>query len=572
MKATHPVSLLRRLGISDGPAAAAIIISVCLQYLFLAKLWEGYPLRYMGDVIHPNVVLSMISLTVLGAIVIAAASLNRWRNGANAASKLERPAVNTSFDSIRSALEHIAARSTLPSPPGLLYTPKNGDALEARERVTPPGDAVVVGLNQRIRQRDRPRAFEAMLGHEVSHLELAETRLEIWARRGILLHFRTLGWAVALFCLVLGFIDRRGIGSHPSLGGFIPVFDGAVFAGLSSQFAVLMLSSAIVFVYSYYFVVRREHVHDFRGSQLAGTDALADVFAAQRPPAFRPFDAFKDFFNLHPDPAARTRVIRNRDLILISVILYPLVMSGLQPLTLLLTAGWRDFFGVSREAWNLGLTVASGLFLYAVLRADLARLGLGLLLDPRRYALFVPIYALVAGLATQIPRIVLEVLYGWRHEFSLDQIADRIWSGTLIGGGRIALMTAAILGLLAFLNGVRIAATGETRPGKWSAIGDAVAAILVVGAFTIASLSSLQFVIGVLAFCAPLIFAYAILFALVCRCLDCGRRRTSALRLSTRCSCGRDHLSLPKLWTRHPFEVQLAVPNQVDIKGREKPA
>jgi hypothetical protein len=215
--------------------------------------------------------------------------------------------------------------------------------------VKPSGDAVIVGLEQRTRQRDRPRAFEDMLGHEVSHLELAETRLAIWARRAVLLHFRTLGWAAATFCLALGFVDRRGIGSHPSFGGFVPVFDGTVYTGLSSQFVVLILSSAIVFIYSYYFVVRREHMHDFRGSQLAETDALADVFAAQRSSAFRPFDAFTDFFNLHPNPTARTRVIRSRDLILLSAILYPLVMSGLQPLTLLLTAGWRDFFGVSRE-------------------------------------------------------------------------------------------------------------------------------------------------------------------------------------------------------------------------------
>jgi hypothetical protein len=254
-------------------------------------------------------------------------------------------------------------------------------------------------------------------------------------------------------------------------------------------------------------------------------------------------------------------VIKRRDLILLSAILYPLVMSGLQPLTLLLTTGWREFFGISRENWNFGLTIASGLFLYAVLRADLARLGLGLLLDARRYALLVPIYALVAGLATQVPRIILEILYGLRHEFSVDQIVERIWSGTLVGGGRIALMTAAILGLLAFLNAVRIAAVGETNAGKWSTIGDLLAAILVVGAFTIASLSSPSFMIDVLLFCVPLVFVYATWFVVTCRCQDCGRRRFSAIWTSTHCSCGHDHLTLPKLWTRQSFEVQLSDPN-----------
>lgn len=561
MKPVHPARLLSRFGISDRAAAVAIAVTIGMQYLFLAKLWEGYPIRWMGDVIHRNVVLSMIGLTVVGAIAIAAASLRRWRRGESAAAKLERPATNPSFDAIRSALLGIAGRSTLPSLPALLYTPKNADALEARERGKPTGDVVVVGLDQRTRQRDRPNAFEAMLGHEVSHLELSETRLEIRARRAVVLHFRILVWSVAIFCLVLGFIDRRGIGSRPAHGGFVPVFDGAIYAGLTSQFAVLVLSSALVFVYSYFFVVRREHIHDFRGSQLAGTDALADVFADRRPTKFPPFDRLADFFTLHPNPSARAQVIRSRDLILLSAVLYPLVVSGLQPLTLLLAAGWRDFFGISREVWNVGLTFASGLFLYAVLRADLARLGLGLLLDARRYALLVPLYALVAGLATQVPRIVLEILFGIRREFSFGQIAERIWSGTLSGGGRIALMTTAILALLAWLNAIRIAAVGEENAGRWSGVDLAISAVLVVGAFTIASLSTASFMTDVLILCLLVVFVYATWFALACRCRECGRRRLSALRATTLCGCGHDQLALPKRWTRQPFEIQIPSPN-----------
>lgn len=561
MSRIHPMRLLYRLGISDRPAAFAITVTVCMQYVFLAKLWEGYPIRWMGDAIHRNVVLTMIGLTILGAITVTAASLNRWRRGESAASKLERPATNSSFEGIRSALLLIAGRSSLRSPPVLLYTPKNADALEARERDKPASDAIVVGLDQRARQRDRPSAFAAMLGHEVSHLELAETRLEIWARRAVVLHFRILAWAVAIFCLILGFIDRRGIGSHPSFGGFVPVFDGTIYAGLSAQFAVLFLTSAIVFVYAYFFVIRREHIHDFRGSQLAGTDVLGEVFADRRPSAFPPLDPLTDFFTLHPNPYARARAVRTRDMILLSAVLYPLIVSGLQPLTLLLAAGWRDFFGVSREVWNVGLTFASGLFLYAVLRADLARLGLGLLLDAKRYALLVPLYALVAGLATQVPRIVLEILFGIRREFSFDQIVERIWTGTLSGGGRIALMTTTILGLLAWLNAIRIAAVGEANANRWGAVDGTISAILVVGAFTIASLSTPSFMIDVLILCGPVAIIYATWFAVACRCQNCGRRRLSAIRMTSDCSCGRDHLMLPKRWTQQPFENQVPGPN-----------
>jgi hypothetical protein len=270
MTRLHPMRLLMRLGISDGPAAIANIITICLQYVFLAKLWEGYPISYMGDVIHSNVVITLAALSILGATAIGVFSLRRWSLGVTAARRLERPTANQSFDDIRASLATVASRSALPSAPALLYTPKNANALEVRERDGAADKAVVVGLDQRAYQRREPAAFAAMLGHEVSHLELAATRLEIWTRRAVTLHFRILGWLVAMFFLLLGFIDRRGIGSAPRLGGFAPVFDSTIYVQLGSQFTILVISSAIVLlVYSYFLIVRREHIHDFRGSQLA---------------------------------------------------------------------------------------------------------------------------------------------------------------------------------------------------------------------------------------------------------------------------------------------------------------
>ena len=98
MTRIHPMRLLMRLGISDSPAAAAIIITICLQYIFLAKLWEGYPIRHMGDAIHGNVVMTMVTLSLLGATTIGVFSLRRWNLGVSAAMRLERPAANQSFE------------------------------------------------------------------------------------------------------------------------------------------------------------------------------------------------------------------------------------------------------------------------------------------------------------------------------------------------------------------------------------------------------------------------------------------------------------------------------------------
>jgi hypothetical protein len=205
------------------------------------------------------------------------------------------------------------------------------------------------------------------------------------------------------------------------------------------------------------------------------------------------------------------------------------------------------------------LTVASGLTLYTVLCSDFARLGLGLLLGAKRYVLLIPVYALLAGVATQFPRIILEILYGLRHDFSFSHVAGRIWTGTLAGGGRIVIMIASIIALLACLNAIRIAAVGEVNAGRWSVIDRTISAVLVIGAFTIASLSTPAFMLYVLTFCLLVFLLHATSFAIACRCINCGRRRFSAMQLSTRCSCGQDHLILPKLWTRKSFEAQ-AIP------------
>ncbi|WP_316232467.1 hypothetical protein [Bradyrhizobium sp. SZCCHNR1051] len=123
-----------------------------MQYLFLAKLWEGYPIDGRR---HPSERRALYDRPhCAGAIAIAAASLRRWRRGENAAAKLERPATNPSFDAIHSALLGTVGHSTLPSPPALLFTPKNADPLEAREPGKPTGDLLIVGLDQRARRRD----------------------------------------------------------------------------------------------------------------------------------------------------------------------------------------------------------------------------------------------------------------------------------------------------------------------------------------------------------------------------------------------------------------------------------
>lgn len=554
---THPARLITRLGVCEVPAAVAVAILAALQYVFLAQLWRGFPLKAVGDVIHINVVVTGVVLSLVGAAVIATVSVLRWRRGIAAARRLEAAAVAPTFEGIRSALAQVSRRSTLGEAPQLRYTPKNASALEVREGDDDDKSAVVVGLGQRKRQSEDPEAFAAQLGHEVSHLELRGTAVEIGARRLVIVHFRVFGWLLLIFLLVLGFIDRRGLGSVHRAWGFEPVWDPAIYLSMSYHVVLLALSSLVVFVYSYYFAMRREHLHDLRGSQLSGSSVLADrVFAKNTLPSAR-FGALLDFVHLHPTGSARRRVIHRHDFVLLSVVLYPLTVAGAQPLSLLLMTGWQEVFGMERHWWNLAITTATGVILYLVLCADIVRLGLDTLLH-RTFLMKIALYAAMAGAATQVPRFILEFVFGLRKGFSPDVIVERIWRGFMSGGGKIGAMVALILLALAYLAAVRVAATGEERAGRHAVLFHAVGVVATIGAFSAASLTSTAFIVGVIVLSVLVVMVGMVFLAVRNRCADCGRRRASALLLRTACACKHEHLPLLRRWSARPYNEHLS--------------
>lgn len=565
----HPARLIAHLGVSEVPAAIAVAILAALQYVFLAQLWRGFPLKALdNDAVHVNVVVAGIALSVVGAVVIAAMSVLRWRRGVAAARRMEAAASAPTFEGIRSALARVSCRSTLGEPPQLRYTPKNALALEVREGDAGAGSAVVVGLGQRKRQSQDPEAFAAQLGHEVSHLELRATAVEVGARRLVIVHFRILGWMLLIFLLTLGFIDPQGLGSAPRAWGFDPVWAPVLYRSMSYHLVLLTLSSLVVLVYSYYFAVRREHVHDLRGSQLCGSSALADrVFANTGLPSAR-FKALLDFVQLHPTASARRRVILRRDFVLLSFVLYPLILAGAQPLALLLMTGWHDVFAIERHWWNLAITTATGVILYLVLCADIARLALDAVLH-RTFLMKIALYAAAAGAATQIPRFILEFVFGVRKGFSLDVILERIWHGVTSGGGKIAGMVAAILLAMAYLGAVRVAATGEARAGRHTVLFHAVGVVATVGAFSAASLTSIGFIVDVIALASLVVMIGMVFLPVRNRCPACGRRRAGALLLRTTCACRHEHLPLLRRWSARPYDEHLSASTELGPGGAE---
>jgi hypothetical protein len=536
-----PAQLVRRLGVAESSAAATVALMAILQYIFLIQLWFGHPLRWVGDLIHENVVFTGLTLSLVGVVALVVGSTWYWSAATKGASRLQRPAVDKSFDGLKRLLAQVVARSSLSEPPELFYTPKNAQALQVT--TAPDGhSSIVVGLDQRSRAASEPEIMAAMLGHEVSHVELGATQSEITIRRTALLHFRILAWVTAVFTVTLGFIDRTGLGSRPQYFGFVPVFDWTIYRDLSEHFCLLLLSSAIVFIYSYFFVVRREHVHDLRGSQLAQNNSLADRLFGPASIGMTLRTKFADFLELHPSANARARVIRERDVVLLSAVLFPLIVGGIPgPLLQLLTAGWQHALGGTNELWNLALTVVGGLLFFLILSADLVRLGLSAILI-KRHLLKIPVYALCAGVATQIPRILFEMLYGIRKGFPWQQIIVRITSGFWNGGIHVAAMVTLTLLALSYISAFRIALYGEARAGQGVTLDRIVGSIALIGAFAFISLTSRQLQIRDLAFITAILGARIGLAIAFARCPSCRRSLWSALGLSTRCRCGQERL------------------------------
>ncbi|TPN82558.1 hypothetical protein FJ987_16445 [Mesorhizobium sp. CU2] len=489
--------------------------------------------------IEDNVVLTSIVLGLGGSVVLSGLSIWRWASTTKANRALEKDATDASFDGIRALLANVTSNSTLNGPPMLRYTPRNALALESRQDWRGFDSAVVVGLQQRSQASADPDRFEAQLGHEVSHLELKGTGVEVFVRRLVALHFLILSWLLFVFLIGLGFIDRTGLGSAVPNWGFNPVFDKTIYIGLFSQFIVLALSSAVVFTYPYFYVVRREHAHDLRGSQLAQSAALVRHFKAM--PARRSWaDGWISFWTLHPSARARLRVLEQSDVLLVSAILYPGLVAGLQPLILLLTAGWRTYLEIDEELWNIGLTAISGLLLYLALSADFVRFGLSLLMR-RRSAIWFLLYAVIAAAATQVPRLVLEFSSGLRSGRTVREIVERVVAGLATGGVNIVIGLTLLLCGLGYLTAAGLAAFGTDRP-RWATIWMQVfGGMIVVCAFIVLSLREFSLQAPVL-FVIGAISVVTLVPLLLAHCTACRRSTAQGLWLSTRCKCGHDRL------------------------------
>lgn len=105
----HHARIIERLGVSEIEPGSAVLLVAVFQYIFLIRLWLGYPIRYVDDVIHLNIVIVGVVLSISGIPAIVWFSVNRWIRGTEAAKRLEKGSEHPSFHAIHITLNTTTA-------------------------------------------------------------------------------------------------------------------------------------------------------------------------------------------------------------------------------------------------------------------------------------------------------------------------------------------------------------------------------------------------------------------------------------------------------------------------------
>jgi hypothetical protein len=193
---------------------------------------------------------------------------------------------------------------------------------------------------------------------------------------------------------------------------------------------ILFLVSSLL---AYYYIVRREFVHDLRAEQLVPRSGAILTFFSNRLKFRSWMEALRHrlfyFSRFHPTPEARLKNLENRDEFFVDLLLYPALCAAFilfVPVIIWAVIGRLTGNGPALNLINVSLT---GLSLFALLRSDTARFAASLAnktISWRRIVLYalaycfglIP-YGLLTTLAALIGRgsvnvgaVVVQALHG----------------------------------------------------------------------------------------------------------------------------------------------------------------
>lgn len=547
----HPALVLRRLGVRDRHVGTAIGILLFFQVIVALIIFKNYQELDTGFAVRGVLAPGLIPSPFVLAVVVAVWLLLRALRTDARSRRSVKPASNVSFNDLRMELEHVRLKSIVTVPIELLYHPRQSDASFATERDKQP--AIVLGPGFRELQRKCPLLVRAVIGHEISHIELNETRRETWLRRALSVYCILTAGLFASVWMMMVFLQPSEIGGRLIAGiePLIPKPSPDVLGRFGGHTIVMLLDVVAVIVFGFFFVARRELMHDFRASQLANSTALAKEFFAprcytviQRGILFRFLAKGRAFIGLHPSDCERAARIERRDFIALNAGLFPAIGGMLFPSLLLLTAPAQDIFGLSKGLANILALFVVAVLTFLVLRADSVRFGVSMVINRFSFRCFFQ-YCAVLGSFSILTGVLLSFWYFYRDGHAFEVLLSNC-VGLLVGGVRLFVLYSLALAVLSYLVAVRICALGDAKARPFALFFEqGIAAFVVLlgqTAISYAKMPRLAFVAAGLSLAVGMFGA--IVFFLFARCEHCKKLRWAVLRLSSRCNgCMYEHAS-----------------------------
>lgn len=376
----HPITILAQSGVNDAMFAAALFVSASLSFnvqLAYFRVLAGYSLRYDG-VTWPDLLLNkwMIPAALaatMSIVLFVRPALRRRRVQNELAGQTNAPAPSAIERKGSARVEELSARAGLAVAPALSVnaSPRlpyaQVDRIGVRARIVVGGRLLTLLLTD-------PPAADALLAHEISHVEVDDMRM--------ITLFRRMAWLYVGAVATVGF---AGLGLFLFRRYEMAWIDSMV--ALYGRLFFCLISAFVPFLYARQFLVQREFLHDRRAAQLTRDDGLAlrrlfeTLAEFERGVGFsqRLRSRCSHFLRFHPLPSSRLKVLRDPYPYSFDTVVYPFAVGLLLPLLSVLV--WfllGDFGQIAGKAVPpiVASLVSAAIFavsVLAMLAADIAR-------------------------------------------------------------------------------------------------------------------------------------------------------------------------------------------------------
>ncbi len=530
----HPAKAWSRLGISDTRfvfVALEILLASCLLLLGesaalirLSNLIDGTDFPFWTRHLAPLFVLTLAGLAIM---------LWRWRGRA-----ASRDSQEIAFDAQRhsefaSSVDSLLKSAALRRSVELRYLPWRSDPNAHVRRI---GDRFSLTLTRGlvVLHRSRSEQAEAVLNHEISHMQADDVRFTNLVRQGSSLALVVI-LAVNALILTIYLVKRVLLND---LGNGLAIA-GAMLVSLTAPLAGLL--------YYREYLLGREFMHDLRAVQLMSSaepmKAYLRTLVEQSPKAglLASFHDFRKHFQaFHPTPTQRLRNLELLDPFRDWSVVAPFFAGAflaLLPIELGLLCAALDQRDLQRPLEWVTLVFSTVL----LLRSDFSRLAIYAILREKaivrvlRFLLLVLIGSLISVLpflilssAVRGRNFIVNFLYAWR---------GLVWTAIGYAGAALFLAYPTAVGLLLRYKRVpSVVIQGASQ----------LLTFATILFFTLVTLSRGETafpLMPALVLWAGMSFSLALIEAGFGKCQCCGEQAWNSLVLKNTCrSCGCDRI------------------------------